>query len=154
MAEESKDNSKKNSEPSEQDRPEKEPSAQAPPEEDVLQVPGESTLPVEALLSMPPPASPRVDMPTELTSEDIAMLTALESSQMPEEASPPAPPEEMAQDERAQRLREALQGGSEALGHARKLSPRNLAKDTVSRGIDAALEAGGLRTPTPTPENP
>jgi hypothetical protein len=122
------------------DEPEEKPAADATPQE----VPRGVELPIEALLAMPPPTAPNPALAAQLV--ELAQEGYAQDVPVPE--PPPEPPSL-----RGEKLREALQQTPEALNKLKDLSPRNLAKDTVSRGIDAALEAGGLRTPT-RPQEP
>ena len=110
------------------------------PSSEELTVPSSARIPIEALLQLPPPTQPAAPVGAGSLMEMAAMGY--------EEAAPPPEmePEPGAVD--GSKLRDALRQTPEALNKLTGFSPRNLAKDTVGRGIDAALEAGGLRTPT------
>jgi hypothetical protein len=120
-----------------------EPTEETPQEEEALSVPPSAQLPVEALLQLPAPTQPTAPSPQ-------AALLELAATGQEMEEGPPVPPElapHMGQID-GERLRAALQDARHTGQQFQQFTPRNLAKNTVGRGIDAALEAGGLRSPT------
>jgi hypothetical protein len=84
-------------------------------------------LPVEAVLALPPPAQPGTD--------SLAAGAAADA----------APNAQTNSDVDRKALREALQNTTASLNKLMAYTPRNLAKSTVSHGIDSALTAGGLQ---------
>ena len=97
--------------------------------EDILRavsVPPAVELPVEALLALPPPTEPG-ELVDPTAEPGLPMISG-------------------------EKLREAIQAAPEALNKLKGLSPRALTKSTVGAGIDRALEASGLRAPTPYEE--